>query len=83
MIRTIVKIEGMMCENCEAHMIKAFKNAIAADKVTASHEKAQAELITKNAPDEELLKKTVEEAGYKYISATNEPYEKKGFHLFK
>lgn len=83
MIKTIVKLEGMMCHNCEAHMVKAFEEAFDLKKATASHESSQAELISENELDNDKLRQTVESAGYKFISSESEPYEKKGFSLFR
>ena len=83
MIKTIVRIEGMMCHNCEAHMVKAFKETFKLKKVSASHENSQAELISEDELDTAKIKGTVESAGYKYISSESEPYEKKGLSLFK
>ena len=82
MIKTIVKIEGMMCHNCEAHMVKAFEESFKLKKASASHENAQAELISENELDADKLRETVEAAGYKYVSTKSEPYVKKGISLF-
>ena len=50
MIKTTLKIDGMMCGMCEAHM-------------------------------NDLIRKDI---GYEMLSATSEPYEKKGlFHFGK
>jgi len=83
MIKTVVKIEGMMCHNCEAHMVKAFEETFSLKKASASHENSQAELISENELDADKLRETVEAAGYKYVSSESEPYEKKGFGLFR
>lgn len=83
MIKTVIKIEGMMCHNCEAHMVKSFKEAFDLKKATASFENGEVELISETALDTDALKSTVEAAGYNFISAASEPYEKKGFSLFK
>jgi Cu2+-exporting ATPase len=67
MIKTTVKIEGMMCPHCEARVTEALKNALGAENVTSSHEKAESVIIADKSFDEALIKKTVEEAGYKFI----------------
>ena len=79
MTRTTVKIEGMMCQNCERHMCEAFKKAFKVKEVSASHDDGSAVLVTADAPDSEKLRETVEAAGYKFISAQSEEIEKKGF----
>ena len=82
MFKTTVKIDGMMCSHCEAHMSEAFEKSFKTKSVTSSHENKESVIISENTLDAESLKKTVEEAGYTFISAQSEPYEKKGFSLF-
>ena len=83
MTKTILKIDGMMCGMCEAHVNDAIRNALSVQKVSSSHKNGQTEVITEAAPDEAVLRETVEKTGYKVLSITSEPYEKKGFSLFK
>ena len=37
MIETTVKVDGMMCGMCEAHVSDAIRGALPVKKVTASH----------------------------------------------
>ena len=83
MTKTVMKIDGMMCGMCEAHVNDAIRNALKVKKVTSSHSKGETEIITEEAPDETLLRETVEKTGYKVLAVTSEPYEKKGLSLFK
>ncbi len=82
MIKTVVKIEGMMCGMCEKHVNNAISKVFAAEKVSSSHKTGETEIISETAPDEAVLRKAVEETGYKVISVKSEPYEKKKFGLF-
>ncbi len=82
MIKTIVKIEGMMCGMCESHVNDAIRNKFTVKKVSSSHKTGETEIISETAPDEITLRKAVEETGYKVISVQSEPYEKKKFGLF-
>lgn len=82
MIKTIAKIEGMMCGMCEKHVNNAVSRAFVTENITSSHKKGETEIISETAPDEIKLREVVEEAGYKVISVTSEPYEKKKFGLF-
>ncbi|MCM1506809.1 MAG: ATPase P [Ruminococcus flavefaciens] len=82
MVKTIVKIDGMMCGMCESHVNNTIRNAFVTEKVVSSHKKGETEIISETAPDETALRKAVEETGYKVISMTSEPYEKKKFGLF-
>ena len=80
MIKTTMKIDGMMCGMCEAHICDVIRNTVpTAKKVSASHSKGEASFITENAVDEELLKKAVDATGYTCLSLESAPYEKKGW----
>ena len=78
MFKTVIKIEGMMCGMCEAHVNEAVRAAVSAEKVSSSHKKGTTELITEKEPDENKLREAVEKDGYKVLGITTEPYEKKG-----
>lgn len=83
MYKTIVGIDGMVCSMCEAHINDAVRRAFAVKKVTSSHKKKQAEIISEQKIDEAALSKVISETGYSVISMKSELYEKKGFSLFK
>ena len=78
MIKTIIKIDGMMCNMCESHVNDAIRNAVKVKKVESSHSKGETEIISEEALDENLLKEIVEKDGYKVLGITSEKYEKKG-----
>lgn len=81
MVKTIMKIDGMMCRMCEAHVNDAVRAAVKAKKVNSSHSKGETEIISEEALDNAVLKEAVEKTGYKVLDITSEPYEKKGlFH---
>ena len=82
MIKTTAKIDGMMCGMCEAHMNDAVRNGFDVKKVTSSHKNGETVIISENPIDEAKLSATVEETGYKLISVSSEPYEKKGLFGF-
>ena len=80
MIRTTLKIEGMMCGMCEAHVCDAIRKAVpAAKKVTASRAKKEAAFVTDGAVDADALKAAVNATGYTCLSVLSQPYEKKGW----
>ena len=79
MIRTTMKIDGMMCGMCEAHVSDAIRKAVpSAKKVTASRSKKEASFLTEDAVDTELLKAAIATTGYTCLSVETSPYEKKG-----
>lgn len=59
------------------------KKSLCGKKVSSSHSKGQTEIIADQPLDDDELKKAVEETGYKVLGIHTEPFEKKGFALFK
>ena len=83
MIKTTVKVDGMMCGMCESHVNDAVRNAIEVKKVSSSHKKGTTEILTEQPVDEEKVKSAIEATGYKVLGiTTGEAEEKKGFSLF-
>ena len=73
MYRNTVKIEGMLCGMCEAHVCAAIRRAFPeAKKVKASRKRGEASFLTENAVDEERLKAVITEIGYTVVSITAE-----------
>ena len=83
MTRTIVDIEGMACGMCEAHINNAIRSHFNVKKVKASHAKKQADILSEMPLDEAKLREIIGNTGYTVTSVQTEPYEKKGFGLFK
>ena len=80
MIKTTLKIEGMMCSMCEAHINDVIRKVVpGAKKVSSSHAKGEASFLSEEAVDEKLLKNAVAATGYTCTSVVSEPYEKKGW----
>lgn len=82
MIKTTLKIDGMMCGMCEAHMNDAIRAAFRVKKVTSSHAKGETVIISEDAPDETKLRETVAATGYTLCGIASEPFEKKGLFSF-
>ena len=78
MVKTIIKIEGMMCSMCEAHVNDAVRAAVSPKKVNSSHSKGMTEVISENELDSAALREVIEMDGYKVLDITSEPYVKKG-----
>ena len=80
MIKTTMKIDGMMCGMCEAHVCDAIRKAVpAAKKVAASRSKKGASFLTEEAVDADSLKKAIDATGYTCLGIESAPYEKKGW----
>ena len=66
MVKTM-KIEGMMCGHCEAHIKKALEALDAVEMAEVSHTEGTAVVTLKEEVPDDVLKKVVEEEGYQVI----------------
>ena len=79
MIKTTLKIEGMMCSMCEAHICDMIRRAVpSAKKVSASRTKGEASFLTEEAVDAGRLQSAIAATGYSCLKVETAPYEKKG-----
>ena len=83
MYKTTLKIDGMMCGMCESHINDTIRKAAAVKKVSSSHVKGEAVVITEELLDVDAVKAAIHATGYEVADAASEPYEKKRFALFK
>lgn len=82
MIKTTLKIEGMMCGMCESHINEAIRNALHVKKVTSSHTKGETTIISEEPIDEEQITQIIDSTGYTLQGISSEPYTKSGFFSF-
>lgn len=83
-IKTTLKIDGMMCGMCEAHICDAIRNAVpTAKKVAASRTKKEASFLTEEPMDAVFIKSVIDETGYTCLGVESAPYEKKGLFCRK
>ena len=82
MVKTVLKIDGMMCGMCEAHMNDLIRKNFKVKKVTSSAKDGETVIISDAELDIPWAKKEIKDIGYELISYTSEPYEKKGFFHF-
>lgn len=61
-----VKIEGMMCKHCEAHMKEALEAIDGIESAVTSHEAANAVITCSTEVSEEAIIEAVKKAGYEY-----------------
>ncbi|MBR1867192.1 MAG: cation transporter [Clostridia bacterium] len=84
MKKIILKVDGMSCGMCEAHVNDAVRRTANVKKVSSSHTKGLTEIILDNEIDLDAVKRAIEETGYKVLSVSEEQYEKKGlFSILK
>ena len=62
-----LKIEGMMCAHCEARVKKSLEEIDGVKSAEVSHEKGTAEIRLSKDVSDDILKKAVEDQGYKVI----------------
>lgn len=79
MNKVTVKIEGMMCGMCEAHICDTIRRAFPdAKKVKASRTRKEASFLTEEPADAAKLEKAIADTGYTFLSAEYEAYKKRG-----
>ena len=84
MKKITVKIDGMMCGMCGAHVNDAVRGKFPVKKVTSSHAKGETVILTEADIDEAALRAAIDATGYRVLSVESAPYQKKGlFSRFK
>ena len=79
MNRVLVKINGMACGMCEAHINEVIRKAVPdARKVSSSYRKGEASFLTETQVDLVQLREAIDKTGYVSVSAESAPYQKKG-----
>ena len=82
MIETTVKVGGMMCGMCEAHVNDAVRKAFPVKKVSSSHAKGETVILSEQPLDETALRAAISETGYDVLSVSSKPHEKHGLFGF-
>lgn len=80
MKEVILKIDGMKCGMCEAHINNAIIRLDGIKKVSSSHKTGLVKVIILNESIEDI-KYSIEKEGYKILDIKINDYKKKG--LFK
>ena len=60
MVKTTLKIDGMMCGMCESHVNDAIRNAFPVKKVTSSHSKGETVIISEEALSEDKIREVMQ-----------------------
>lgn len=63
-----LKVEGMMCEHCEARVKKALEALTGVEKAVADHNAGTAVVTLSADVADDVLKKAVEDQDYKVVS---------------
>ena len=84
MIRITVRIDGMMCGMCEAHVNDALRKALPVKKVTSNHKKKETVILTEQDSPDSSIQKAIADSGYTFLGATHEKDAPRGLKaLFK
>ena len=84
MIQTTIKVSGMACSMCEAHINDAVRGAFPVEKVTSSHSKGETVILSKEPLDEDALRAAIDPTGYTAEEIHAKTKKKKGlFHFGK
>lgn len=78
MQRTTLKIEGMHCGMCEAHVNDLVRRTVAVKKVKSSHTQGTTSILSAESLDEAKLCAALAAEGYRVLSVETSPYEKRG-----
>ena len=84
MIQTTIKVSGMACSMCEAHINDAIRTAFPVEKVSSSHSKGETVSLSQEPLDENALRAAIDATGYTAGEIHTETHKKKGlFHFGK
>lgn len=61
-----IKVNGMMCEHCEAHIKKALEKIDGVESAQANHKSGTVALVLSKEVADDALKSAVTKAGYEF-----------------
>ena len=82
MTKYTLRVDGMACSMCEAHVNDAVRKAFPVKKVSSSHTKKQTVILSEQPLDEDALRSAIDSTGYTVGRISSEPYEKRGLLFF-
>ena len=83
MVKTVLKIDGMMCGMCESHMNDLIRKNFKVKKVTSSAKNGETVVISDAELDIPWAKKAIKDIGYELLSYTSDSYEKKDYSILE
>ena len=78
MYEIILKVDGMKCGMCEAHVNDAVRKACPVKKVNSSRSKNQTVILSETELDTEAVMNAIRSTGYEVGTIQTEPYKKRG-----
>ena len=62
-----LKVEGLMCGNCDRHVKEALEKVGGIAEATADHEKGEVVIKCSKPVSDDKIREAVEQAGYKFV----------------
>ncbi len=80
-----LKVDGMMCGHCEAHVNDAVRKAANVQSVTSSHASGTTVVVLDDSVSADAIVEAIQNEGYKVLGFEEQPYKKPGLFskLFK
>ena len=82
MIQTTVRISGMTCSMCEAHINDTIRRAFSVEKVSSSHIEGGTVILSREPLDEAALRTAIDATGDTAGEIRAAPYERKRLFSF-
>ena len=82
MVKTTAKVDGMMCSMCESHVNDMIRKNFTVKKVSSSHKKNEAYIVSEQALTREELEEVLSTLGYHCLAVSSESYKKRFPGLF-
>ncbi|MBR2991433.1 MAG: heavy-metal-associated domain-containing protein [Solobacterium sp.] len=67
MVRTVVKVDGMMCSMCEAHINDAIRRSFDVKKVKSNRKKKETVIESAEPLDPQKIREAIEQTGYIFL----------------
>ena len=84
MIKITVKVYGMMCGMCEAHVNDAIRRALPVKKVTSHHRRGETIILCEQDIPDGSIATAIKSSGYDFGGVTREEAKSGGlFGLFR
>lgn len=78
MNKITIKVEGMKCGMCEAHVCDVIRKAVpSAKKVKATRARDEATFLSEVEVDKEALSRAIEDMGYTVGDVIKQPYKRR------
>ena len=78
MIRITVKVDGMMCGMCEAHVNDTLRRTLPIKKVTSNHKKRQTVILTEQDVPDDRIRTAIIESGYTFLGVSRTEEKPRG-----